>query len=292
MTVRLLLANAVFIHMHYYLCVGFAELPSLFLTVPEKEWMSDLVLLDPKWLLDIMKLLMELSIPDASAETVDQTKPVYDPIHLDNLKETGIASELLLRKCWEGYYSETEDEVTFPQLCLMLQAYGLIYPVERCSPLNPSDRTPTYVSSLQPLTQSDGTLSSIRDFLVPCMLPEQNEESQDEKQVWITFYYDFSSFLPEVIYHRLICLMLAQSEAQGSKQSLQLTKGSSKFNDIGGYRDSRWKIEIVKDVPKLRICVRLVQFVASNSSIGISILPLAGSCTTMGTPYLQQSFLM
>ena len=78
----------------------------------------------------------------------------YTGEDLRDLKETGIARAVLLRDCWKEYHS-TDDDVSFRQLCLMLQAYCLIYPIRgdmgRCIPqrsqsdlCNRSDRLYTH----------------------------------------------------------------------------------------------------------------------------------------------------
>ncbi len=233
-----------------YLYAGFTKLPSLFLKDLVDE-INDLVLLDPKWLIDVMKELMELQ--DVNTGKVDRRKPVYDNNDLDNLEDQGIASENLLRKCLEGYYSEREEAVTFLRLCRMLQAYGLIYPVEGNPPVNASDEMPGNSSLSQSLSKGISTstsISSSHDFLVPCMLPDK--ENLHECPGWITFYFDFLKFLPEVVYHRLICLMLAESK----QHSVPLTKEWCIFSDIGGFENSRWKIELSKDLHKLQISVK------------------------------------
>ncbi len=140
---------------------------------------------------------------------------------IKELETTGKAKESLLRECWKGYYDE-EDESSFRHLCLMLQAYGLIYPIEGSHeptppPVQPSQSVPSDPvadSALhvpQPIrSQSEDAAPPhvSRVFLVPCKLPPAREK---ERVGWISYYFDFCGFLPAEVYHRFICQMLRES---------------------------------------------------------------------------------
>ncbi len=220
-----------------------ADLPSLFLTDEDMKSLENLVLLDPKWLMEVMRELMELRNMNTGKIQKNLGKE-YKNEDLQCLEDSGIACERLLIKRWEMYYV-AEKGVTFREVCLMLQAYGLIFPK---SSLLPDQKN-----------NSPGTAPpSTCDFLVPCMLPERMEDTDSENWGNISFEFDFGDFLPKVVYHRLICLILRRSKPQKAREA-ELTSTYCKFSDVAGYESSRWKIEIVEH--KLRVIVRLVHMV-------------------------------
>ncbi len=184
----------------------------MFLGTRVKGELEKLVLLDPKWLIRVMREVMELLKKGSRLVGGD----------IRELEVTGKAKESLLRDCWKGYYNEA-DEASFRHLCLMLQAYCLIYPIESSqkpipSPPRPSHSAPsTSIEGSSPATQpsrsqSEGvrTPPPSRMFLIPCKLPLKEEEDEGELRL-IKFYFDFCEFLPAEIYHRFICRMLAET---------------------------------------------------------------------------------
>ena len=204
--------------MLHVVCYAAGKLPTLFLGESEKEQLADLVLLDPKWLITLMKLVMELK--DGATN--------YKGEDLRDLKKTGIARAALLRDCWREYLT-TDTDILFRQLCLMLQAYCLIYPIRgdvepeiACPNRSHSDNHEIAAIAVRPSlshSQSDGsTDTAVNDlkFLVPCKLPEKIEAK--DCLPWITFYFDFQGFLPVEIFNRFVCLMLARSQAKSTKR--------------------------------------------------------------------------
>ncbi len=197
------------------------QLPTLFLGDWERKELENLVLLDPKWLIQVMKQLMELQ---------KKRHVGKDAQELDN---TGKAKESLLRDCWKGYYDE-RNEASFRQLCLMLQAYCLIYPIRSSElisqPPQASRSDPTGGSRpTQPLrSQSEGVEAPSPDklFLIPCKLRFEQEKCPVKL---IDFYFDFCDFLPAEIYHRFICLMLAETK-QAEKS--EFSKSWCKFYEV------------------------------------------------------------
>jgi len=173
----------------------------------------------------------------------------YTGEDLRDLKESGIARAGLLRDCWKEYHS-TDDDVSFRQLCLMLQAYCLIYPIRgqvgTCIPhRSQSDNheiSATTAAASHNLAHSQSAChadTTANNFLVPCKLPEK--VNKDDRLPWITFYFDFQGFLPVEIFNRFVCLMLAQSQAKRKSQLPEFSATCCRFYQIKG---CNWKLEI------------------------------------------------
>jgi len=228
----------------YIFICSVEELPTLFLEEWEQQQLADLVLLDPKWLITLMRIVMELE--DGAND--------YTGEDLRDLKETGIARAVLLRDCWKEYHS-TDNDVSFRQLCLMLQAYCLIYPVRgdvgRCFPHpTQSDNhkiSTTTAAASHNLSHSQsvcGADTTADNFLVPCKLPQKDRMKKDHlpNLPWITFYFDFQGFLPVEIFNRFVCLMLARSQAKCTTSRLpEFSATCCRFYEIEG---CNWKLEI------------------------------------------------
>ena len=172
---------------------------------------------------------------------------------LRDLKKTGIAKASLLKECWKKE-CHSNDEF-FRQLCLMLQAYCLIYPIgsskkaasvppqpSLSGPLASSSAASPPISRSQSARDADHTSES---FLVPCMLPDK--QLKDYGLERIAFYFDFCGFLPTEIYHRLVCLMLAKS-----KEKTEFSATCCRFYNVSG---SSWKIEMCSSRHVLKVSV-------------------------------------
>ena len=178
----------------------------------------------------------------------------YTGEDLRDLKETGIARAVLLRDCWKEYHS-TDNDVSFRQLCLMLQAYCLIYPVRgdvgRCFPHpTQSDNhkiSTTTAAASHNLSHSPsvcGADTTADNFLVPCKLPQKDRMKKDHlpNLPWITFYFDFQGFLPVEVFNRFVCLLLARSQAKCTTSRLpEFSATCCRFYEIEG---CNWKLEI------------------------------------------------
>ena len=220
------------LHLNQFL---FADrLPKLFLQGQEAEALQNLLILDPTWLISLMRVIMEIS----------RTSPGIRKFIIP-LIETGIASEILLRQLWEGFFSESTSSLSFQKLCLMLQAYCLIYPLK-----NLKSKGDAQVSS-----SSDVNGEIPTSFLVPSMLPEMVSEDEVDCGIpWVHFFFDFEKFLPEPIYHRLICIMLANSEDHCSKDlNPRFSKMWSRFYDV---EDSHWKFEFQQNKHRLKVSIQ------------------------------------
>ncbi len=228
------------------------KLPTLFLEEWEKRELQDLVLLDPKWLIKVMKEVMELLRKGSRLVGTDARE----------LEVTGKAKESLLRDCWKGYYDEA-NEASFRNLCLMLQAYCLIYPIKSSQKLIPrppqsSHSAPSVsVSGSLPATQPSRSQSeginaspSSRMFLIPCKLPPLKDKEKGGIE-GIKFYFDFCEFLPAEIYHRFICRMLAVTKkANESKFSATVCE----FREV--MQCPRLKVQMIEEKHLLVVSVR------------------------------------
>ena len=172
-----------------------------------------------------------------------------------DLKMKGIGNASLLRKCWEGYYSESGG-CSFRQLCLILQAYCLIYPLQPHSvapPRRSMSEPATSETAQQPLSrsQSEVDVTLPMKFLVPCMLPSTPITDDPIKKV--TFSFDFKGFLPAEIFHRLMCLMLAASAAtRGRKMAPEFSATRCRFYNVKG---RKWQLEMEPECHRLTVSV-------------------------------------
>lgn len=222
---------------------------SIFLNEQEREELADLVILDPAWLIKVMKVIFEMD----KHGKVSQKR-------IRDLENTGFASSELLKECWTEFTSCT----SFQQLCLMLQAHCLIYPLscDTCPERAASDPTQSKNSPPTPPTRNVSDPSQISDkketfYLVPCKLPKENKTSNCEPPLhWqLTFYFDFHKFLPEEIYHRLICLLLANTQGKGSKKKGLVNTYSNTcctFHNVDG---CHWKIGLDRLAHQLKVSV-------------------------------------
>ena len=166
-----------------------------------------------------MKIVMELKDGD----------PRFSGEDLVDLKETGIASATLLRDSWKDYL---DTDVSFEKLCLMLQAYCLIFPIRDVAG-SPNQLQSDDHEALPRFAQEADTTK----FLVPSMLPDVKLE--DFSCYNYTFYFDFQEFLPAEVFHRFVCLMLARQ----SPEDPQLSANCCQFYEVEG---SDWQLEKVE----------------------------------------------
>lgn len=218
-------------------------MPTLYLSKEEQKELAELIILDSVWLTRVMRAVVELDTDDYSGDRIPAV----------TLVEDGIASEELLMKIWAEFLGDTDDrDQAFHHLCTILKAYCLIYPLKKNAIPNLEDRPEEPPSPGDSFSHSESERRSAvailnKDFLIPCMLPETVERKDDSHLNWIMFFFDFEKFLPEVLYHRFLCQLLADCHT-----SPQCYKSWSQFNNIHG---CNWKIEPMRDVHRLRISV-------------------------------------
>ena len=162
-------------------------LPRLFLKDDHLKELCDLIILYPQWLMTVMKDIVELKTDHGNKERLLSNTQAQ---HLSD----GFADFGVFRIFWEEFVSSSDSlsAITVQHLCLIFQAYCLIYPVHSA---NACARGITAESAEQ-------------KYIIPCKLPEQINNDRVCKSIdnHFTFCFDFYEFLPDEIYHRLICL--------------------------------------------------------------------------------------
>ena len=231
------------------------RLPSLYLDSSEKVKLNDFVLLDPAWLMKVMRLVMEMKIGMGQIQNTDVMK----------LKETGTTKSSVLRNCWADV---SKDEVYFCNLCLILQSFCLIFPISSYSP-------PTHRSASLPVTaqltaqgrdntseasaqsQSEGEPASEEDttYLIPSMLPRGDGPTKNDKAKYkISFCFDFRGFLPVEVYHRLLCLMLRDQKVQPTWTNTGTF--TETYFQVKGVHDNNWMVQKREDKLKIFVAER------------------------------------
>ena len=160
-------------------------LPRLFLKDDHLKELCDLIIQDPQWLMTVMKDIVELKTDHGNKERL------LSNTQAQHLRD-GFADFGIFKIFWEEFVSSSDrpSAITVQHLCLIFQAYCLIYPVHS---VNACGRTAG---------------SAEQKYIIPCKLPEQINDDRVRKSIdnHSTFCFDFYEFLPDEIYHRLICL--------------------------------------------------------------------------------------
>ena len=201
-------------------------LPRLFLKDDHLKELRNLIILDPQWLMTMMKDIVELKTDHGNKELLlSNTQAQY-------LRD-GFADFSIFKIFWEET-SDSLSAITVQHLCLIFQAYCLIYPVHS---VNARGRT------------------AEQKYIIPCKLPEQINDDSVCKSIenHSTFCFDFYEFLPDEIYHRLICLA---SEMCVIKRKQRVHNRYSKrkcffFNLL----DTNWVVEFHESNQQLIISV-------------------------------------
>ena len=169
-------------------------------------------------------------------------------IEIRNLKEKGIASLNLLRHCWKTH--SINESWNTEHICLVLQSYGLIFPIQdpfnQKVQLGPS--TPRSQDSVH-CSKDDGN----KVFLVPCKLPPSSTDDEvlEGRPHTCTFAFDFKGFLPEDVYHRLMCLVLKRAqEVTTRKVEFVATKTTFK---IFNFSECDWIMETCKHTLNVKV---------------------------------------
>lgn len=175
--------------------------------------------------MNVMKIIMELKTKIAGGYGLRKSEAA-------RLDQKGVANIEILRKCWKHELSKS-DFVAVHDLCLILQSYGLIYPID-------------------PVSICEGTVLQGIEYIIPCKFPDCLPKCQDcvpKASMSFTFYVTFN-FLPEEIYCKLICL--ASAESKPNRGHNRYSKTSCFFS---GLLDTNWVIEIEQEKEQLMIMV-------------------------------------
>ena len=152
------------------------------------------------------------------------------------VEQHGIADYGVFEICWEKFKSSS---ITIQQLCLIFQAYCLIYPLQNCKDQN----------------KDQEKVKPNMKYIIPCKLPEVIRNKQICKEVqseYATFYVDFQDYLPDEIYHKLICLALKNCDQHSRTGELQkcFSKKMCYFADLKG---TNWVFEMDEKTQQLKI---------------------------------------
>ena len=162
--------------------------------------------------------------------------------------QNGKVTLQVLKKVWSdhaNYPLPEKSSVDVRKLSIILQAFCLIHPA----------MSDTQCSSEDPVDLHD------RLFIVPSLLPEPNDSRKKEIAQndfsWISFYFDFEKFLPLEVYHRLICMLIAETQKTRSKNRYKLSSSLCRFDKA---HDCKWKIELEAHQHRIKISVMYVEY--------------------------------
>ena len=258
------------------------RLSRLFLKEKECQQLQNFIVLRPQWLMSVMKVIIELDLDNKEDLTGDQVRC---------LVKDGIADSKLLGTCWEKYISsgpgspELEPSSCFQlhHLCLILQAYCLIYPItddatddvtadyvtaDVSAAISTSDVSTATADTVSTADATDNGAtgdalttvagdslignSTNQKYMIPSKLPNTFKRKSclpDTINNYATFYFDFEHFLPDQIYHKLICLATARAEPPRRRYN----QYSCKKCNFLGLEGTNWVIEIEERTRKLKI---------------------------------------
>ena len=137
--------------------------------------LQDVILISPQWLADVMKELVQLKRPNRG----------FSGEALHQLEHKGIVNrDEILDPLWRKYHDGVAD--LLEQICILLQAYGLIIPVHQ-------------VSSY---------------YYIPCKLPATSSELVQPTGNCSKFLVNFENhFLPPFTLHHLMFLMYSSTKS-------------------------------------------------------------------------------
>ena len=124
-----------------------------------------MILIEPQWLVTIMKKVMEVRV----------SHPNLINTEIDKCMKTGMANSEFLYELWKDDHKGDYKE--FQKICLLMRAYGLMQTIKS---------------------------TTCVQFMIPSLL---NQEKQILQNGFI-FYFDFKGFLPQEVFHCLICLVI------------------------------------------------------------------------------------
>ena len=156
---------------------------------------------------------------------------------IGSLVAKGIADLKIIEVCWKEFVQSAS--INIQHLCLMFQAYCLIYPVQSSALANKKSRS-------NPARQDDF-------YMIPCKLPDIISDKKVYKAIkkFATFYFDFCQYLPDEIYHRLICL--ASTKCEGSSSLCNCYSKRSSF--FVGLEKTNWFFDMEQENQRLKIMV-------------------------------------
>ena len=85
---------------------------------PEKEKINAVILMEPKWLINIMNKVME----------VKMSHPVLENTEIKTLRTPGVMTAKCLSELWKEDHCGNKDQ--FDLMCLLLHAHGLLQTIK------------------------------------------------------------------------------------------------------------------------------------------------------------------
>ncbi len=184
------------------------------------------MILHPPWLITVMRGIVEAEDCDGIASE-----------HFLHLDSSGVASMELLKNYLMKFISGSSD-ISLDNLLLILRSYCLIFP------LQPEPKA---------LSSPEGTDGAHAEYSVPCKLPDDLDDKDVDilEEKCCVFYFDFCRFLPDEIYHRLMCLASAKSKPQRRKPNI-FSKRRCVFHSLFG---TYWIMEAEREMHRLKFTV-------------------------------------
>ncbi len=195
--------------------------------------------------MSVMQVIMEL--------TSEMDYKHLEGSQVGNLERTGIASLEILETRWKKFLPSSPSDIELRHLCLILQAYCLIYPHHDVHGADTTDTTDTSDSTSATSGSDGGSQKKKEDkkYIIPCKLPEDFQDPNWPNKETCTFYFDFEQFLPVEIYHKLICLASTSAKPPYPYKN----KYSYKKCSFYGLEKAHWVMEIDPYAHRLKIMV-------------------------------------
>ena len=223
------------------------------MTDKEKAELSDKVVIRPQWLISVMKEVMRLNLDGDSKGVAKNLVATFC--------ETGKADIALLENCWRQYLADT-NVISLRHLCLLLQAYCLIFPLnpsegKQCSESTQNEEaavesgsSDTCGNSVDGSNVDGNSTAESKLYLIPCKLPRiVKPKCEVPEEAWTSFYFNFNGFLPAEVYHKFLC------------KHLMITPISSKDNSFSQEEciiftdNENWRIRYKEFDHKLEVAV-------------------------------------
>ena len=211
--------------MHTQIVILPAMTNSIFLEESEKQQISTVILMEPRWLISIMTKVMEVQMSSLTLSNTD----------IEELKTTGMVKMSSLHTLWQEDHKGNDNQ--FEIICLLMRAHGLMQAIK-----------PTR-STAGSTTGSTTTESNLIQFMIPCMLSQKALNIPNG----YTFYFDFKGFLPLEVFHCLICLVIKKCQEVPDCHKPSFSANTCIWYWIKGYS---WYIQLLSQEHRLKVVAR------------------------------------
>ena len=213
-------------------CTHTEFLPRLFLQEDCYKKLLDFIVLDSQWLMTVMKVIMELTVKNDIAD--------LSPTQVQKLETEGVADFDVFKACWDKFLP-TPCAIEIRDLVLIFQAYCLVYPIHSM---------PKYSTCSQP--ELTGSQPEVCKYIIPCKLPGVicRRDVHRRSKKFSAFYIDFLQFLPNEIYHCLICLASSHCKVRVNAERNGYSKKGCFFVNL---HETNWLIKMEQEQQQLKI---------------------------------------